>query len=323
MSKSNNTVISNTAIPNAIIPTADISPKSHQARPRKAQRDAAQTFINTVQGVTFPNSKRIYLEGLRPDIQVPMREIQLSPTLTGGTKENPQFEENEPVPVYDTSGPYGDPASVLDVQTGLHKIRQSWIDERNDIEPVSVLSSDFTQKRLADSGLDHLRFHHRPHPLKARQGKRVTQLHYARQGIITPEMEFIALRENMGRERIRSEILRQQHPGQNFGANLPENITPEFVRQEVAAGRAIIPANINHPESEPMIIGRNFLVKVNANIGNSSVTSSIEEEVEKLLWSTRWGADTVMDLSTGRYIHETREWILRNSPVPIGTVPIY
>ncbi|PHM48807.1 phosphomethylpyrimidine synthase ThiC [Xenorhabdus miraniensis] len=318
MSKSNNTVVSN-----AVIPATDISPKAPPARPRKAQRDAAQAFISSIQGVAFPSSKRIYLEGSRQDIQVPMREIQLSPTLVGGTKEQPQLEENEPVPVYDTSGPYGDPTSVLDVQTGLRKIRQLWIDERDDTEPVSVLSSDFTQQRLADAGLDHLRFHHRPHPQKARQGKRVTQLHYARQGFITPEMEFIALRENMGRERIRSEVLRQQHAGQSFGANLPENITPEFVRQEVAAGRAIIPANINHPESEPMIIGRNFLVKVNANIGNSSVTSSIEEEVEKLIWSTRWGADTVMDLSTGRYIHETREWILRNSPVPIGTVPIY
>lgn len=252
-----------------------------------------------------------------------MREIQLSPTLIGGDKDNPQFEDNEPVPVYDTSGPYGDPAAELNVHKGLKKIREGWIRERNDTVPVDTLSSDFTQQRLADAGLDHLRFNHRPHPLKAMKGRCVTQLHYARQGIITPEMEFIAIRENMGRERIRGDVLRQQHPGQSFGANLPENITPEFVRQEVAAGRAIIPANINHPESEPMIIGRNFLVKVNANIGNSSVTSSIEEEVEKLIWSTRWGADTVMDLSTGRYIHETREWILRNSPVPIGTVPIY
>ncbi|HAZ75012.1 MULTISPECIES: phosphomethylpyrimidine synthase ThiC [Pseudescherichia] len=252
---------------------------------RREQRAAAQHFINTLEGTTFPNSKRIYIQGSQSDIRVPMREIQLSPTLIGGSKAEPQFEENEAIPVYDTSGPYGDPDVAIDVEKGIAKIRSAWI--------------------------------------AARAGKCVTQLHYARQGIVTPEMEFIALRENMGRERIRGEVLRRQHPGEGFGARLPENITPEFVRDEVAAGRAIIPANINHPESEPMIIGRNFLVKVNANIGNSAVTSSIEEEVEKLVWATRWGADTVMDLSTGRNIHETREWILRNSPVPIGTVPIY
>ncbi len=252
---------------------------------RREQRAAAQHFINTLEGTTFPNSKRIYIQGSQSDIRVPMREIQLSPTLIGGSKAEPQFEENETIPVYDTSGPYGDPDVAIDVEKGIAKIRSAWI--------------------------------------AARPGKCVTQLHYARQGIVTPEMEFIALRENMGRERIRGEVLRRQHPGEGFGARLPENITPEFVRDEVAAGRAIIPANINHPESEPMIIGRNFLVKVNANIGNSAVTSSIEEEVEKLVWATRWGADTVMDLSTGRNIHETREWILRNSPVPIGTVPIY
>ena len=252
---------------------------------RREQRAAAQHFINTLEGTTFPNSKRIYIPGSQSDIRVPMREIQLSPTLIGGSKTEPQFEENEAIPVYDTSGPYGDPDVAIDVEKGIAKIRSAWI--------------------------------------AARPGKCVTQLHYARQGIVTPEMEFIALRENMGRERIRGEVLRRQHPGEGFGARLPENITQEFVRDEVAAGRAIIPANINHPESEPMIIGRNFLVKVNANIGNSAVTSSIEEEVEKLVWATRWGADTVMDLSTGRNIHETREWILRNSPVPIGTVPIY
>ncbi|ASY78316.1 phosphomethylpyrimidine synthase ThiC [Pectobacterium polaris] len=290
---------------------------------RREQRAAAQQFIETLQGTAFPNSNRIYLAGSRDDIHVPMREIQLSPTLLGGSKDNPQYEPNEPIPVYDTSGPYGDPAAQPDVRVGLAKLRASWIAERHDTEALSGVSSDFTQQRLADAGLDHLRFEHFPRPLRAKVGKRVTQLHYARQGVITPEMEFIAIRENMGRERIRTDVLRQQHPGQSFGALLPENITPEFVRQEVAAGRAIIPSNINHPESEPMIIGRNFLVKVNANIGNSAVTSSIEEEVEKLVWSTRWGADTVMDLSTGRYIHETREWILRNSPVPIGTVPIY
>ncbi|EAB7143614.1 phosphomethylpyrimidine synthase ThiC [Salmonella enterica subsp. enterica] len=290
---------------------------------RREQRAKAQHFIDTLEGTAFPNSKRIYVTGSQHDIRVPMREIQLSPTLIGGSKDNPQFEENEAVPVYDTSGPYGDPEVAINVQQGLAKLRQPWIDARNDSEELDDRSSAYTRERLADDGLDDLRFTGLLTPKRAKAGKRVTQLHYARKGIVTPEMEFIAIRENMGRERIRSEVLRHQHPGMSFGARLPENITPEFVRDEVAAGRAIIPANINHPESEPMIIGRNFLVKVNANIGNSAVTSSIEEEVEKLVWSTRWGADTVMDLSTGRYIHETREWILRNSPVPIGTVPIY
>ncbi|EDL9260783.1 phosphomethylpyrimidine synthase ThiC [Salmonella enterica subsp. enterica serovar Infantis] len=290
---------------------------------RREQRAKAQHFIDTLEGTAFPNSKRIYVTGSQHDIRVPMREIQLSPTLIGGSKDNPQFEENEAVPVYDTSGPYGDPEVAINVQQGLAKLRQPWIDARNDSEELDDRSSVYTRERLADDGLDDLRFTGLLTPKRAKAGKRVTQLHYARKGIVTPEMEFIAIRENMGRERIRSEVLRHQHPGMSFGARLPENITPEFVRDEVAAGRAIIPANINHPESEPMIIGRNFLVKVNANIGNSAVTSSIEEEVEKLVWSTRWGADTVMDLSTGRYIHETREWILRNSPVPIGTVPIY
>ncbi|WP_238485003.1 phosphomethylpyrimidine synthase ThiC [Rahnella rivi] len=290
---------------------------------RREQRAQAQSFIDSLQGEAFPNSRRIYLQGSRADLRVPMREIQLSPTLTGGGKDNPKYEENEAIPVYETAGPYGDPEASIDVHAGLAKCRASWIADRADTEELPQVSSGFTQQRLADDGLDHLRFELLPRPRKAMSGKNVTQLHYARKGIITPEMEFIAIRENMGRERIRGEVLRQQHPGESFGAHLPANITPEFVRQEVAAGRAIIPANINHPESEPMIIGRNFLVKVNANIGNSAVTSSIEEEVEKLVWSTRWGADTVMDLSTGRYIHETREWILRNSPVPIGTVPIY
>ncbi|NIG98857.1 MAG: phosphomethylpyrimidine synthase ThiC [Serratia symbiotica] len=292
-------------------------------RPRKAQREAAQQFIDTLQGMAFPNSRRIYLQGSRSDVQVPIREIQLSPTLIGNNADAPQYQQNEAIPVYDTAGPYGDPLALLDVHAGLPKLRAGWIEERGDSTTLSGVSAGFTQQRLADEGLDHLRFEHLPLPRKAQAGKCVTQLHYARTGIVTPEMEFIAIRENMGRNRIYSELLCQQHPGQSWGANLPENITPEFVRQEVAAGRAIIPANINHPESEPMIIGRNFLVKVNANIGNSAVSSSIEEEVEKLVWSTRWGADTAMDLSTGRYIHETREWILRNSPVPIGTVPIY
>ena len=290
---------------------------------RRQQRERAQRFIDTLEGSAFPNSQRIYIQGSQDDIRVPMREIQLSPTLIGGGKENPRYEDNEAIPVYDTSGPYGDPNIPIDVHQGLAKLRQPWIDARNDSEPLSHRSSAYSQQRLADDGLDGLRFSRLLTPKRASAARRVTQLHYARRGLVTPEMEFIALRENMGRERIRSEVLRHQHPGEGFGAHLPDNITPEFVRDEVAAGRAIIPANINHPESEPMIIGRNFLVKVNANIGNSAVTSSIEEEVEKLVWSTRWGADTVMDLSTGRYIHETREWILRNSPVPIGTVPIY
>ncbi|EAM1122127.1 phosphomethylpyrimidine synthase ThiC [Salmonella enterica] len=290
---------------------------------RREQRAKAQHFIDTLEGTAFPNSKRIYVTGSQHDIRVPMREIQLSPTLISGTKDHPQYEENEAIPVYDTSGPYGDPDVAINVQQGLAKLRQPWIEARADVETLSDRSSAYTRERLTDEGLDALRFTGLLTPKRAKAGHCVTQLHYARQGIVTPEMEFIAIRENMGRERIRSEVLRHQHPGESFGARLPENITPEFVRDEVAAGRAIIPANINHLESEPMIIGRNFLVKVNANIGNSAVTSSIEEEVEKLVWATRWGADTVMDLSTGRYIHETREWILRNSPVPIGTVPIY
>lgn len=290
---------------------------------RRELRSSAQAFIDNLKGMAHPNSRRIFIQGSRPDIRVPLREIQLADTLVGGSKEAPQFEANEPVPVYDTSGAYGDERAEIDVRRGLPRLREAWVLERGDTEPLPGLSSTFTQERLADEGLDHLRFEHLPKPLRARPGRRVTQLHYARQGMVTPEMEFIAIRENMGRERVRSELLLRQHPGQGFGAKLPENITPEFVRDEVAAGRAIIPSNINHPEAEPMIIGRNFLVKINANIGNSAVTSSIEEEVEKLVWSTRWGADTVMDLSTGRNIHETREWILRNSPVPIGTVPIY
>lgn len=290
---------------------------------RREQRSSAQTFIDNLKGMAHPNSRRIFIEGSRADIRVPLREIQLADTFVGGTKDAPQFEPNEPVPVYDTSGPYGEEAAPIDVRRGLPRLREDWVLERADTDALEGLSSTFTQERLADEGLDHLRFEHLPSARRAKPGRRVTQLHYARQGIVTPEMEFIAIRENMGRERVRSELLRTQHPGQGFGARLPQNITPEFVRDEVAAGRAIIPSNINHPEAEPMIIGRNFLVKINANIGNSAVTSSIEEEVEKLVWSTRWGADTVMDLSTGRYIHETREWILRNSPVPIGTVPIY
>ncbi|MEV3835626.1 phosphomethylpyrimidine synthase ThiC [Aeromonas allosaccharophila] len=294
---------------------------------RREQRSSAQAFIDSLKGMAHPNSRRIFIEGSRADIRVPLREIQLADTFVGGTKEDPRFEPNEPIPVYDTSGRYGEEGVAIDVRRGLPRLRENWVLERDDTDELPGLSSTFTQERLADEGLDHLRFDHlnslQHKPRRAKPGRRVTQLHYARAGIVTPEMEFIAIRENMGRERVRSELLRTQHPGRDFGARLPQNITPEFVRDEVAAGRAIIPSNINHPEAEPMVIGRNFLVKINANIGNSAVTSSIEEEVEKLVWSTRWGADTVMDLSTGRYIHETREWILRNSPVPIGTVPIY
>ncbi|MBS0910976.1 phosphomethylpyrimidine synthase ThiC [Tatumella sp. JGM118] len=290
---------------------------------RREKREQAKNFINSLSSEFFPASERRWITGSRPDIRVPVRAILLSPTQIGGTPDNPVMEENEPIPVYDTSGPFGDNTTVPDIHQGIRKLRQVWIDERQDSEPLPSTSSSYTRQRLADESLDSLRFQHLPEPRKAKKGRCVTQLHYARQGIITPEMEFIALRENMGREQITRPELLQQHPGKHFFDPLPASITPEFVRQEVAAGRAIIPANINHPESEPMIIGRNFLVKINANIGNSAVTSSIEEEVEKLVWATRWGADTLMDLSTGRNIHETREWILRNSPIPVGTVPIY
>ncbi|WP_017444635.1 phosphomethylpyrimidine synthase ThiC [Gayadomonas joobiniege] len=290
---------------------------------RRETRAKAQEYISNLSGQPFPNSKKIYVEGSQADIRVGMREISVSDTLVGGSKENPQFEKNEPVRVYDTSGPYTDPDVTIDVYKGIPKLREKWIEDRQDTVQLDSVTSRYSQQRLADEGLDHIRFEHLPKIRRAKPGQNVTQMHYARQGIITPEMEYIAIRENMQRAKVRDEVLKQQHPGQSFGAHLPEQITPEFVRKEVAEGRAIIPANINHPETEPMIIGRNFLVKINANIGNSAVTSSIEEEVEKLVWSTRWGGDTVMDLSTGRYIHETREWIVRNSPVPIGTVPIY
>ncbi|MHA2878699.1 phosphomethylpyrimidine synthase ThiC [Vibrio campbellii] len=290
---------------------------------RKQARLEAKQFIDTLSVQPYPNSTKVYVEGSRPDIRVPMREISLADSLIGGTKEAPIFEPNEPVRVYDTSGVYTDPNHTIDLYNGLPKLREGWIDERADTELLDEVSSVYTKERLEDETLDELRYGNLPRIRRAKDGQCVTQLHYARKGIITPEMEYIALRENMGRAQYRDEVLNQQHPGQSFGANLPKDITAEFVRKEVAEGRAIIPSNINHPESEPMIIGRNFLVKVNANIGNSSVTSSIEEEVEKLVWATRWGGDTVMDLSTGRNIHETREWILRNSPVPIGTVPMY
>ncbi|OOE89453.1 phosphomethylpyrimidine synthase ThiC [Salinivibrio sp. AR647] len=290
---------------------------------RKQARLEAKSFIDSLSAQTYPNSEKVYVEGSRPDIRVGMREIHLSPTFVGGSKDNPQYEANESIRVYDTSGPYTDPQSTIDIYQGLAPVRKAWIDERADTQFLDAVSSDYAQTRLSDETLDELRFSALPSIRRAKPNQCVTQLHYARQGIITPEMEFIAIRENMGRQQYREEQLNRQHPGESFGAHLPSNITPEFVRQELAEGRAIIPANINHPEAEPMIIGRNFLVKVNANIGNSAVSSSIEEETEKLVWSTRWGADTVMDLSTGRNIHETREWILRNSPVPIGTVPMY
>ncbi|MGF1783478.1 phosphomethylpyrimidine synthase ThiC [Vibrio fluvialis] len=290
---------------------------------RKQARLEAKQFIETLSVQPYPNSKKTYLTGSRDDIRVPMREISLADSLIGGTKEAPVYEANEPVCVYDTSGVYTDPDYTIDLYQGLPKLREQWVMEREDTEVLAGMSSEYARERLADHTLDELRYGNLPIIRRAKAGRRVTQLHYARQGMITPEMEYIALRENMGRRRYQDEQLNRQNPGQNFGANLPKDITPEFVRQEVAEGRAIIPCNINHPESEPMIIGRNFLVKVNANIGNSSVSSSIEEEVEKLVWATRWGGDTVMDLSTGRNIHETREWILRNSPVPIGTVPMY
>ncbi|MBL4631966.1 MAG: phosphomethylpyrimidine synthase ThiC [Paraglaciecola sp.] len=290
---------------------------------RRQRREQAQAFIANLQHQSYPNSTRIYLTNPEGDVRVGMREISLADSIIGGSKDTPDFAKNEPIPVYDTSGPYTDSSINIDVNKGLPKLRNVWIDQRQDCQVLTGSSAHYTQQRLSDDTLDELRFEHRALPKIAKKGLCVSQMHYARRGIVSKEMEYIAIRENMGRQRITDEILLQQHAGEAFGANLPEQITAEFVRQEVAQGRAIIPANINHPESEPMIIGRNFLVKINANIGNSAVTSSIEEEVEKLLWSTRWGADTIMDLSTGRNIHETREWLIRNSPVPIGTVPIY
>lgn len=270
----------------------------------------------------FPNSKKIYVEGKIHPINVAMREIQLSPTkLSNGT-----LEHNLPVTIYDTSGPYTDENSEINIEKGLPRIREQWILDRNDVEILDGITSDYGKARLANSKLDELRFSYNHKPKVAKEGQEVTQLYYAKQGIITPEMEYIAIRENQKIEQLDfvSKDMAFQHQGNSFGAKTPKSkITPEFVRDEIAAGRAIIPNNINHPESEPMIIGRNFLVKINANIGNSAVSSSIEEEVEKAVWACRWGADTIMDLSTGKNIHETREWIIRNSPVPIGTVPIY
>ena len=265
----------------------------------------------------FTNSRKVYVQGSRPDIQVPFREISLSDTPSAfGAEKNP------PVMVYDTSGPYTDPNVKIDIRNGLPALRAKWIEERNDTEQLDGPSSTFGVERQNDPALAEMRFNLSRKPRRAKAGMNVSQMHYARKGIITPEMEYIAIRENQRRENM-SELLQTQHKGHDFGASIPKVITPEFVRDEVARGRAIIPLNINHPEIEPMIIGRNFLVKINANIGNSALGSSISEEVEKMVWGTRWGGDTVMDLSTGKNIHETREWIIRNSPVPIGTVPIY
>ena len=266
----------------------------------------------------FPNSKKIYVNGNLHDIKVAMREVSQHDT----NDINGQSEQNPPITIYDTSGPYTDPAIDIDIRKGIPKIREKWIIDRSDVEALDCSSSDYTRKRLNETELDSLRFEHvNLTPLRAKKGKAVTQLYYARNGMITPEMEYVAIRENQKINEIKDKG--NFHKGENFGATIPEIITPEFVRDEIASGRAIIPANINHPESEPMIIGRNFLCKVNSNIGNSPISSGIEEEVEKAVWSFRWGADTVMDLSTGKNIHETREWIIRNSPVPIGTVPLY
>ena len=271
----------------------------------------------------WPASERIYVQGSRPDLKVAMRQVLLSPTHD----HNGNIEENPPIPLYDTSGPYTDPDADIDLTRGLPALRAAWIEERGDSEQLDGLSSEYGRERHADPALRHLRFAHIREPRRARAGRNVTQMHYARRGIVTPEMEYIAIRENCRLQELRDDpryrALLRQHPGQSHGAAIPDEITPEFVRDEVARGRAIIPANINHPEIEPMVIGRNFRVKINTNIGNSAVTSSIAEEVEKLAWSVRLGGDTLMDLSTGKNIHETREWIVRNSPVPIGTVPIY
>ena len=293
---------------------------------------AASAQVDSAAIQPLPNSRKVYVQGSRPDLQVPMREIAQSDTPTGfGGEANP------PVTVYDCSGPYTDPNAQIDIRSGLAAVRQRWIEERGDTELLADLSSEFGRQRAADPKLDELRFPElQRQPRRAKAGANVTQMHYARQGIITPEMEYVAIRENLKRQDYvaslkatgplgekMARLLTRQHPGQNFGAAIPAEITPEFVRSEIARGRAIIPNNINHPESEPMIIGRNFLVKINANIGNSALGSSINEEVDKMTWAIRWGGDTVMDLSTGKNIHETREWIIRNSPVPIGTVPIY
>ncbi|MGG6463644.1 phosphomethylpyrimidine synthase ThiC [Solilutibacter silvestris] len=286
------------------------------ALPTELLRQAEQLSSEVTRPI--PGSRKIHVEGSRPDLRVPMREIALTktPTLFGG-------EDNPPVSVYDCSGPYTDPDASIDLAIGLPALRAKWIEERGDTEQLSALSSEFGRAREHDPKLDIVRFPGRLLPRRAKAGANVSQMHYAKRGIVTPEMEFVAIRENQRLEAVREAHLLRQHPGESFGASIQKIITPEFVRDEIARGRAILPNNINHPESEPMIIGRNFLTKINANIGNSAVSSGIAEEVEKLVWAIRWGGDTVMDLSTGKHIHETREWIIRNSPVPIGTVPIY
>jgi len=292
---------------------------------------SASATVDAAAVTPLPNSRKVYVAGSRPDIRVPMREIRQSDTPASFG-----HEPNPPLWVYDTSGPYTDPDARIDIRSGLGALRAGWIGERGDTVELPGPTSDYGNARLNDPRLAELRFHLQRKPRRALPGRNVTQMHYARQGIVTPEMEFVAIRENLRRQEYlaaleasgttgqrMAQMIGRQHPGQSFGASIPREITPEFVRDEIARGRAILPANINHPESEPMIIGRNFLVKINANIGNSAVTSSIGEEVEKMTWAIRWGGDTVMDLSTGKHIHETREWILRNSPVPIGTVPLY
>jgi phosphomethylpyrimidine synthase len=299
-------------------------PNGHTNGIQEKERESNAGLTTT----PLPASRKIYVAGARDGVRVPLREIALTSSRThAGQSTHPPA----PVLVYDTSGPYTDPRIQIDIRQGLSPLRLPWILARHDSEELPEVSSEYGRRRAADSSLNELRFAHLRRPRRALSGRNVSQMHYARRGMITPEMEFIAIRENQAREQTRTETskgnsharLTQQHPGNSWGASIPAVMTPEFVRDEIARGRAIIPANINHPELEPMIIGRNFLVKINANIGNSAVASSIEEEVEKMIWATRWGADTVMDLSTGKNIHETREWILRNSPVPIGTVPIY
>jgi len=276
---------------------------------------ASLSTVNKAFIEPLPNSRKIFVAGSRADIKVPMREIKLTDTI------GDLAEKNDPVHVYDTSGPYTDPNNSINFRNGIEQHRGKWIEERDDTEILDSFSSSYCNKRLNDENLNDLRFEHIQNPRRAKSGRNVTQMHYAKQGIITPEMEFIAIRENCRWQEYKDHI--GQHKGENFGASIPQTITPEFVRDEVARGRAIIPCNINHPETEPMIVGRNFLVKINGNIGNSALGSSIDEEVDKMVWGIRWGADTIMDLSTGKNIHETREWIIRNSPVPIGTVPIY
>jgi phosphomethylpyrimidine synthase len=286
-----------------------------------AKKDTLPTE-KSISRTPFPGSTKIFVPGEIHDIKVAMRQVELTDSQPVFSDGEFKKHNNEPVTIYDTSGPYTDPEAEIDVNKGLARLREQWILDRGDVEELSEISSDFGKERLFNSDLDHLRFEYIKKPLRAKAGANVSQMHYAKKGIITPEMEYIAIRENQKMEAYTEN--HHQHPGESFGANTPKGkITPEFVRDEIARGRAIIPNNINHPESEPMIIGRNFLVKINANIGNSAVTSSIEEEVEKAVWACRWGADTIMDLSTGKNIHETREWVLRNSPVPIGTVPIY